>query len=101
MVRLLACDDCAPLWLEPANEAYLSFRSTSLVPRQPETIRSSQLRLAHVNRHLVCRKYIPPGWFIIRRITTCLVECVDHQLSVDQNRLLTFFVVEHNPPAEA
>src|SRR4051812_45556576 len=48
MMRLFARDDCAPLWLEPANEAYLSFRSASLVPRQPEAIRSTHVTLAHV-----------------------------------------------------
>src|SRR3954447_10181217 len=101
MMRLLACDDRAPLWLEPANEAYLSFRSASLVPRQPEAIRSTHVTLAHVNRHLIGRKNISPCRFVVRRLAIRLIECIDHQLAFDQNRLLSLFVVEHESPAES
>src|SRR5215212_11343957 len=101
MMRLLACDDCAPLWLESTNEAHLSFRSASLVPRQPEAIRSTHVTLAHVNRHLVGRKNISPRRFIIRRLAIGFVECVDHKLPVDQNRLLSLFFVEHDAPAKS
>src|SRR4029079_9597423 len=100
MMRLLACDDCAPPWLEPANEAYLSFRSTSLVPRQPEAIRSTHVTLAHVNRDLIGRKNISPRRFVVRRLAIGFVECVDHELAFDQNRFLSLFVVEQNAATE-
>src|SRR4051812_6612246 len=100
MVRLLACDDCAPLWLEPTNETHLSFRSASLVPRQPEAIRSTHITLAHVNRHLIRRKNIPPSRFVIRRLAIGFVERIDDQLALDQNRLLALFVVEQDAAAE-
>src|SRR4051812_29760553 len=101
MLRLFACDDGAPLWLEPANEAHLSFRSASLVPRQPETIRRAHLRLAHMTRNDFSRKNVSTRRLIVGRITASLVECIDHQLALDENRLLTIFIVEHNPAPKA
>src|SRR5690349_20574324 len=100
-MRLFACDDAAPLWLEPTNEAHLSFRSAHIVPRQPEAVRSAHIRLAHVQRHLISRKYIAASWFVVCLLATSFIERINYQLAIDQNRLLAFLVVEHDPTTEA
>src|SRR3954464_3089057 len=101
MLRLFPRDDCAPLWLEPANEAHLSFRSASVVPRQPEAIRSTHVTFAHVNRHLIGRKNVSPRWLIIRRLAIRFVERVDDQLAIDEDRLLSIFFVEQHSATKA
>src|SRR6201999_3320347 len=85
----------------PANEAYLSFRSASLVPRQPEAVRSTHLTLAHVNRHLIGRKNVSPCRLIVRRLAIGLVERIDDELALDQDWLLSIFFIKQHPTTKA
>ncbi|MGI6418029.1 MAG: hypothetical protein ACOX1P_20445 [Thermoguttaceae bacterium] len=61
----------------------------------------ADLRLAIVDRHLLGGEHVlavGPG---IARLPVVFIECVDHQVAVDFDRVLVLVVIEHQPAAEA
>jgi len=97
----LVADDRGPLGrIEPADEADVLFRSPGLVPRDPDAVRVTELRLAVVPRKLLGGERV----FSIRRaairIAIVLIEGVHDQRAVDPQRRVPVRTEEHQSAAE-
>lgn len=101
LLGLLADHDRAALRPKAGDQADLLPRSARLIPGQEEAIGVTEFRLAVVDRQLLGGEHvlaIGPG---IARLPVVFIECVDHQVAVDLDRILVLVVVEHQPAAEA
>ena len=98
--RLFA-DDRAPLGrIEPADEADVLLRSPGLIPRDPNVVRVTELRLTVVPRELFDGERVLSIRRAAIRIAVALVESVHQQRAVDPQRRVPVRAEEHQSAAE-
>jgi hypothetical protein len=96
--------DLARHCFEAGDQAHVPLRTPDLVPREPETVRVTQRRLAVVFRQVLTWKDILAGRyprFGLRGLFAGIVIGVDGQRAIDTNGLFVVCGIEHQPSTKA
>jgi len=97
---LLADDHFAVGRNKADDQAYLTLWAAGLVPRNPNAVRVSEVRLAVVLGELLLGEHVLAVWFDLVVVAAGLVESVNDKLPFHLDGFFSFRVVEHQPTAK-